>query len=106
MRNLIKRLFARRPASTRRPAPRTRLRLEAMEVRDVPSAVASDFGRASNTDGHVIASQVATDNHDRDHVAKEVAKKNILTLKNLAPGNYTASYNLPATHGDKILHRP
>ena len=36
---------------------------------------------------------------------KRTVKKNVLTVKNLAPGNYTSSYNAQLKKGRKVLAR-
>jgi hypothetical protein len=85
---LLTHLFGTRTPAAARPARRVCLSVEALETRATPSG--------GLTTVHPISPEA-------NHVLKETEKRNTLTLKNLAPGNYTVSYNLTPVMGDKVL---
>jgi hypothetical protein len=90
--NLLARLFAPRPAPARRPGE-ARLRLEGLETRVVPAVKHLPHGGPIH---HQISYIVDHDelNAASRNTIKKTMKKNILTLRNLPPGNYSASYSL------------
>lgn len=82
------RLFgSRTPAS--KPTRRAFLSVETLETREAPSSGLSPIY-------HV------TPEHATHQVEKRIEKKNTLTVKNLAPGNYTVSHH-HAIKGDKVM---
>ncbi len=87
---LFARLFGRPTAPVRRPAPGFGLRLETLEVREVPAA-------RLVPDHHLILHGGSFDTamHHTTHNQQRVEKLHILTAHNLSAGNYTVSYHAP-----------